>query len=145
MTLCAAATTANEVTMQQPGQLVPVRPEIYAPFTLTSDLSALTERERTMLGLFIDAAAIMDDLFWKQAYGDRDALLRSLAGDPRQQRFADLNYGPWDRLAGNAPFVAGVGPKPPGARFYPSDMTREEFERADLPGSRGEYTVLRRD
>ena len=93
-----------------------------------------------MLGLFIDAAVIMDDLFWQQAYGDRDALLRSLAGDPRQQRFAELNYGPWDRLDGNAPFVAGVGPKPPGAQFYPLDMTKEEFERADLPGSRSEYT-----
>ena len=53
----------------------PARPEIYAPFTLTADLSGLTANERRMLGLFIDAAAIMDDLFWRQAYGNRDALL----------------------------------------------------------------------
>ena len=31
----------------------PVRPEIFAPVTLTADLSALSEKERRMLGLFI--------------------------------------------------------------------------------------------
>jgi len=65
--------------------------------------------------------------------------------DPATRRFAELNYGPWDRLAGNGPFVAGVGPKPPGAGFYPLDMTKEEFERANLPNSRSEYTVLTRN
>ena len=97
-----------------------------------------------MLSLFIDASQVMDDLFWQQAYpGDRAALLASLQ-DPAARRFAEVNYGPWDRLAGNAPFVAGVGPKPDAAGFYPLDMSKEEFERANLPGSRSEYTVLRR-
>jgi hypothetical protein len=123
---------------------VPARPEIYAPFTLTADLSALSEKERRMLGLFIDAAVIMDDLFWRQAYGDKDSLLRNLK-DPRVRRFAEINYGPWDRLAGNAPFVPGVGAKPLGAQFYPRDMTKEEFDAANLPGAGSEYTVLRRD
>jgi hypothetical protein len=97
-----------------------------------------------MIGLFIEAAEIMDGLFWQQAYGDRTALLDGLK-DPGQRRFAEINYGPWDRLAGNAPFVPGVGAKPPGAGFYPPDMTREEFESAPLEGKRSEYTVLRRD
>jgi len=121
-----------------------VRPEIYAPVTLTVDLAGLSPRERTMVSLFIDAAAIMDDLFWQQAYpGERAALLAGLE-DPAMRRFAEINYGPWDRLAGNAPFVPGVGPKPPAAGFYPLDMSKAEFERADLPGSRSLYTVLRR-
>ncbi len=124
---------------------VPVRPEIYAPVTLGADLSRLSAREREMVGLFIEASAIMDELFWRQAYpGDRAALLEGLK-DPAARRFAGINYGPWDRLEGNAPFVAGAGPKPPGAGFYPLDMTKDEFERANLPGSRSEYTVLRRD
>jgi len=125
-------------------ELAPVRPEIYAPVTLTADLAQLSAKEREMVGLLIDAADIMDDLFWQQAYpGDRAALLAGIK-DPAMRRFAEVNYGPWDRLAGNAPFVPGVGPKPPGAGFYPLDMTREEFERANLSGSRSEYTVLRR-
>lgn len=125
--------------------LVPARPGIYAPVTLTADLSGLSAKERTMVSLFIDAAAIMDDLFWQQAYpGDRKALLEGLK-DPAARRFAEVNYGPWDRLEGNAPFVPGVGEKPPGAGFYPLDMSKEEFERANLERSRSEYTVLRRD
>jgi len=150
MTLAVTgAAGASEVAMQKDAKAapatVPARPQIYAPFTLQSDLSWLTDKERRMLGLFIDAAEVMDGLFWRQAYGDRDALLKQLAGDPAAQRFAVMNYGPWDRLADNAPFVAGIGAKPLGAQFYPLDMTKEEFERANLPGARSEYTVLRRD
>jgi len=134
----ADATAAAEV------ELVPARPEIYASFPLVADLSSRSAAERQMIGLFIQAAEIMDQLFWQQAYGDRAALLRSL-DDPEQRRFAEINYGPWDRLAGNAPFVPGVGAKPLGARFYPTDMTREEFERAPLEDKRSEYTLIRRD
>jgi hypothetical protein len=125
-------------------QPVPVRPQIYAPFRLTADLSSLSAEERRMLGLFIDAAQIMDGLFWRQAYGDRDTLLGGLT-DPRTRRFAEINYGPWDRLAENRPFVPGVGAKPEGAAFYPPDMTREEFERAQLPGKDSLYTFITRD
>ena len=127
------------------GATAPVRPEIYAPVTLAADLASLTAKEREMVSLFIDASVIMDDLFWRQAYpGDRAKLLAGIT-DPATRRFVEVNYGPWDRLAGNAPFVAGVGPKPDVGGFYPLDMTREEFERADLAGSRSEYTVLTRD
>jgi hypothetical protein len=141
--------TANAATAtpddNESVSLVPARPGIYAPVTLTADLSRLTDKERAMLGHFIDAAAIMDDLFWAQAYpGDRKALLAGLE-DPAVRRFAEINYGPWDRLEGNAPFVAGASTKPPGAGFYPLDMTKDEFERANLDRSRSEYTVLRRD
>jgi Peptidase family M49 len=143
------AAGASEAAMQDDAKAgpatVPARPQIYAPFTLQSDLASLTANERRMLGLFIDAAEVMDGLFWRQAYGDRDALLKRLAGNPAERGFAVMNYGPWDRLADNAPFVSGVGAKPLGAQFYPLDMTKDEFERADLPDKRSEYTVLRRD
>ncbi|HET7204391.1 MAG TPA: hypothetical protein VFI92_13580, partial [Steroidobacteraceae bacterium] len=142
--------SADEGRMQQAETkvapaTVPARPEIYAPFTLTTDLSALTANERRMLSLFIDASVIMDGLFWRQAYGNREALLSSLGSDTRLQRFAQINYGPWDRLADHAPFVPGAGAKPLGAQFYPADMGKEEFEKAKLPDARSEYTVLRRD
>ena len=139
----AGAAPGDEVKMQQ--ATAPARPEIYAPFRLAADLSGLSANERRMLGLFIDASVIMDDLFWRQAYGDRDVLLAGLARDRRLQEFARINYGPWDRLADHAPFVPGVGAKPLGAQFYPADMTKEEFEKANLPQSRSEYTLLRRD
>jgi hypothetical protein len=123
---------------------VPARPDIYATFRLTADLSSLSPEERRMLVLFIDAAQIMDGLFWKQAYGDRDRLLNGIE-DPRTRQFAAINYGPWDRLEDNRPFLPGVGAKPEGAAFYPPDMSREEFERAQLPGKDSLYTFITRD
>jgi hypothetical protein len=76
--------------------------------------------------------------------GARAKLLAGIT-DRATRRFVEVNYGRWDRLAGNAPLVAGVGPKPDAAGLYPLDMTREEFDRAILPGSRSEYTVLTRN
>ncbi len=143
--VAATLSVAHAAPAAGGAELAPVRPGIYAPVTLSADLKGLTDKERTMVGLLIDAAEIMDDLFWQQAYpGDRAALLAGLK-DAEMRRFAEINYGPWDRLAGNAPFVPGVGAKPPGAGFYPLDMSKEEFERANLEGSRSEYTVLQRD
>src|SRR6202022_129220 len=105
---------------------------------------------RRIVPLPIDARGSMEAFLWRQAYGNRDALLRSTPA-PAVQRYADINYGPWDRLANNAPFVEGVGPKPKGAGFYPHDMTKEEFEatakKSAVAGKalRSQYTVVRRD
>lgn len=126
----------NEYVMQRIG--------IYAPVELTADLSALSDNQRALIAKLIEASEIMDDLFWKQAYGDKDALLNSLQ-DENTRRFAEINYGPWDRLAGDRPFVDGIGDKPLGANFYPADMTREEFEAWDNPDKRGLYSLVRRD
>jgi hypothetical protein len=131
---------------------VNVREELakYTPVRLTADLSGLSAKERQMIPLLIDAAREMDDIFWRQACCARDSLLSSIA-DPTVRRFADINYGPWDRLADDAPFIPGVGPKPAGAEFYPHDMTKQEFETAAAAGgARAEalkslYTLVRRD
>ncbi len=121
----------------------------YATVRLTTDLSMLSENERRMIPLLIRAAEQMDDLFWQQAFGNKDSLLNSI-DDPTTRRFVELNYGPWDRLAGNEPILPSVGPKPPGANFYPTDMTTEEFQTAaDRPVAaaqqlRSLYTLVRR-
>ncbi len=120
----------------------------YTTVRLDADLGGLTDRQRAMIPILIDAAREMDQVFWMQAYGDRDALLASIS-DADLRRFAEINYGPWDRLDGDKPFVEGVGEKPPGANFYPADMTKEEFEQALRAGSNEDlkslYTLVRRD
>ena len=124
---------------------VEVRPEIYADFTLTADLSHLSDEQRQMIAMLIDAAQIMDGLFWRQSFGDDyEAWLDSIT-DERTRRFAELNYGPWDALDDDKPFMDGFGPKPLGAQFYPEDMSKEEFEEAYLPGKAGLYSFVRRD
>jgi hypothetical protein len=122
----------------------------YTEVTLTADLGALTEKERRMIPLLIDACQAMDEIFWLEAYGDKTKLLAGIT-DPELRRFAEINYGPWDRLNGNAPFLPGVGARPPGAGFYPADLTKEEFEKAVAAAPdkgaalRGQYTIVRRD
>ena len=101
----------------------------YAQIRLETDPGGLTAKERQMIPLLIDAAKVMDDLYWLQTYGDKQALLAKIK-DPDTRRFVEINYGPWDRLDGNKPFVPGVGPKPPGANFYPVDMAKDQFEAA---------------
>jgi len=139
----ATATPAEETTIQD-------RLAKYTSFQLTADLSVLSENERQMIPLLIEAAQAMDDAFWLQAYGDKQALLASI-DDPDLRRFLEINYGPWDRLADGEPFLDGVGPKARGANFYPPDMTREELETAAAADPelgeqlRSLYTVVRRD
>lgn len=119
------------------------RLKIYAPVRLTADLSHLSENEKKMLLLFIEAAKEMDKIFQKQAYGNLDSLLSTIS-DSATRAFVKINYGPWDRLDGDKPFVPGFGAKPAGANFYPQDMTKEEFEKFSAEGKQSLYTVLRR-
>jgi peptidase M49-like protein len=116
----------------------------YATVRLTADISHLSVDQKQALKAMIEASKIMDGLFWRQSYGSPEAL-ESLIEDPEIRRYARINYGPWDRLQGNKSFVKGFGPKPPGARFYPHDMTKEEFDAADFPGKVDLYSVVRRD
>ncbi|MGZ8397962.1 MAG: dipeptidyl-peptidase 3 family protein [Gemmatimonadales bacterium] len=122
----------------------------YTPVRLTADLEKLTANDRQMIPLLIDAARSMDEIYWRQAYGNRDSLLKSIQ-DPGARRYAEINYGPWDRLDGSAPFIEGVGPKPKGAGFYPRDMGKDELEAAAAKSPalgkalRSQYTIVRRD
>lgn len=118
---------------------------IYHPVDLTSDLSHLSGRQKQMVAVLIDAAKIMDDLFWKQAFGgDKDKFLASI-DDPKVRQFADINYGPWDRLDGDKAFLTNTDEKPLGAQFYPQDMTKAEFEGAEFADKQGLYSMVVRD
>ncbi len=112
----------------------------YTTVNLTADLSQLSEAQHRMLPLLIEAAQAMDEVFWLQAFGDRETLLSGI-DNPYLRRFVEINYGPWDRLAGDEPFVRGVASKPRGANFYPVDMTIEEFQNA-YPGLPERHAAL---
>ncbi len=138
------AETPDEAVVSATDAVEP-RPEIYAEFELTADLGHLSNSQRQMIVVLIEASKIMDDLFWRQAWGDDYEGRLAAIDDEKSRRFAELNYGPWDRLADDAPFIRGVGPKPLGANFYPPDISKDEFDAAYLPGKKGLYSLVRRD
>lgn len=121
-----------------------IRPDIYVPVKLTADLSSLTAEDRQMLPLLIQAADIMDSLFWYEAWGKPDSIPVKHPG-PDLRRFFHINYGPWDRLAGDKPFIDSIGAKPKGARFYPADMRAEEFDTWPDSAKKSLYTMVRRN
>lgn len=116
----------------------------YISVPLTSDLSGLPDQQKKMLPLLMQAADVMDELFWYEAYGKKDSLF-SVLKDSLAKQYVIINYGPWDRLDGNKSFIEGIGEKPLGANFYPTDMSKTEFESANLSDKTSLYTLIRRD
>lgn len=115
---------------------------LYLTVPLTTDLSVLLPQEHKVLQILMEAAAIVDRIFMIQSGGDP---YRQLAIEQQLEDRWLANYGPWDRLQDNQPFIYGVGPKPAGAGFYPEEMTKSEFERWNDPIGKSPYSMISRE
>lgn len=141
------ATACGNQPAQEPAEPTPAPVKLsdkYAQVTMTSDISHLSDNEKQMLPLLFEAADIMDELYWMENWGDKNALMEQIS-DPDVKLYAEINYGPWDGLNNEASFVEGIGAKPAGAQFYPQDMTMEEWEAFDDPNKTSQYTMIVRD
>jgi hypothetical protein len=116
----------------------------FASFSLTADISQLTDNQKEMLRLFFKVSDIMDELFWMQSYGNKEQLLDTIKDESRK-KFVYINYGPWERLNDNISFIDGAGEKPKGANFYPKDMTETEFDAFADSTKKSLYTIIQRD
>ena len=118
----------------------------YVKVDLTTDVSKLTENQKKIIPILIDVAKIMDNIFWKDALPgiSKDEFLAKITNS-YEKEYALINYGPWDRLDNNKPFIEGYGEKPAGANYYPVDMTKEEFEAFQDTNKTSWYTLIRRD
>ena len=137
---------------------IPARLEQLPPTPIDYDHSLLDDRETRVLAELIEASRPIGEIFLRQVSEKNPALRRKLtseaahkvAGATDALAFLRINAGPWDRLAGNAPFI-GTQPKPAGAAFYPAGMSKQEFEGwvaahpADKEAFEGLFTVIRRD
>ncbi|MFH1160935.1 MAG: Zn-dependent hydrolase [bacterium] len=137
--------SAKEVEQASFDSLMKAKVNEFALVKLSTDLSVLSDKEKQMILLLIEASRIMDDLFWRQAFpGNKTAFLDSLVHQD-SRKFAEINYGPWERLNGDKPFLPGYGEKPAGANFYPTDLTKEAFEQWEDPDKTSPYTVIWRN
>ncbi len=125
-----------------------------ATIEMAPDTSYLTEEERQVVNLLIEASGLMSEIYLRQRGPDlpqlRQTIERSRRAD-RDQLLAmfDRNFGPWDEIAELHPFW-GDTPMSEGAGFYPADATREEIDAflVAFPDHRAEimspYTVVKR-
>lgn len=116
----------------------------YAEVQLKVDLSFLTSKQIKLLTHLVKAGDAIDHIYWQQAYGDKTKLLEKIS-DPYLKKYAMINYGPWDRLEGFAPFTDQFQPRPLGLGFFPKDITREEFFAFRSDMKYDPYTKIIRD
>ncbi len=127
----------------------------FAPTEITYDESLLNEVQKQVLEKLVMAAQRIDQIFWKQAsHVNQEIMIKDIqqSGHAAAEdflRYLRINFGPYDRLDENEPFI-GTDPKPPGAGFYPADITKDEFvsylqAHPDMKESlENSYTLVRR-
>ena len=152
-TACGGVPDGNQTAVQGEGSydLANQKTKL-AVIEMNPDTSFLTDEERKVVNLLIQASNVMSDIYRAQ----RDANWRETRaavakeGDALKLELYDRYFGPWDELADKRAFW-GTGAMPEGAGFYPTDLTREAFD-AYLAANAGEkealtspYTVVVRD
>ncbi len=108
------------------------RVDRFAPARLGFDTTGLSSWEWAVLDRLVQASDVVHEIFRRQVDPRVPVWLQELEDAEGRGRAAALAYygimvGPWDRLRGHEPFL-DVGPKPPGAGYYPPDMTAERFD-----------------
>ena len=102
------------------------------PVALTTDVSTLPDAERQALAKIVAAARLMDPIFDRQVWAGNPALRAKLATDPSDHgklvlAYFDVMRGPWDQQDHYKPFATDRE-RPPGAGFYPEDLTADAFK-----------------
>ncbi len=154
--IAMSLTTASALSGSTASELARMNAR-FAPVKLEADFSHLSPGDLRAVAKLVEAAHVVNDIFLTQLWSGDHALYDRLKGDksPLGQarlRYFWLNKGPWSELDAHAAFIDGVpAVKPPGANFYPADMTRAEFENwvKTLPEAQkavatGFFSVIRR-
>jgi hypothetical protein len=125
----------------------------FKPVRMPFDSSRLNTREKQMVEKLVEAAGLLDCIYWRQSDPDGLKLFLSLADskNPQDQTLRELlkiNGGRFSKIDDDKPFV-GTDPAPPGRGFFPWGMTQKQFDAvvASHPGMKDSYdsrfTVIR--
>ncbi|HUX08345.1 MAG TPA: Zn-dependent hydrolase [Acidobacteriota bacterium] len=157
MILIAAAMFACTAPQEEDEAMADIDTRLakYAQVEVSSDVPGLHDKQKAALAKLIEAARIMDELFWKQASADGLALREKLAAsdselDQKLLHFLRINKGRFDRQANDEPFISNE-PKPAGATFWPEDLSVAELEAyiTEFPDEKdalyGLLTLVRRE
>lgn len=115
----------------------------YKTVRLSTDLSSINGMEKEGLKFLVRAAEMINEIFKLQAFAGHpitDTITNEVV-----KKYMEINYGPWDRLNDNKPFINGIGPKPLGANYYPANMRQSEFDSLEDARKNSPYTILVRE
>jgi hypothetical protein len=127
--------------------------EKFVPIEVGIEETRIADKHRPTLKKLLEAAKLIDTLFFLQADERNPAWRKQIANDPALADTLaafDVMYGPWNRLEHNRAFW-GDTERPKGVTFYPRDMTQDEFNAwlavhpEDREAFTGYFTVIRRD
>jgi hypothetical protein len=146
-------TELEEIYAAPAGDLRAMRDQ-FARIEMNPDTSFLSDNEREVVNLLIDAAEMMNEIYLRQLSEDNPDWRAEIASGDLSQRdqlldLFDLHFGVWDSLDHNKPFYRSEE-RPAGAGFYPGDIDKSEFEAwlEDNPDDEdaftSPYTVIRR-
>lgn len=134
--------TAN-ISLYSDDKILENKLNSFISVSLESNIEHLSDNQHKMLKILFEIAYIMNDIYWIEAYGDKNKLMETTDNPVLRSLYA-INYGPWERLNDNKAFLSQFGEKPAGANFYPIDISNEEFEAFNCPDKTNLYTVIRR-
>jgi hypothetical protein len=129
----------------------------FAPVEITADPSRLSDGDKKALVKLFKASRIMDKIYTRQVWSGNEALRRKLEADTSAEgllrlRYFNINMSPWSSIDRDKPFIEGVPNRPPGANYYPEDMTKEEFiawveklPEAERAKAKGFFYTVHRD
>lgn len=138
------AETDRSIVLEKYKNMIDRKVKEFVEVELSSDISHLSDAQKEMLVKLFRVAEIMDEIYWQQTCPEKDQILAGLS-DPNQIDFFMVNYGPWERLNGDLPFLSNTPLKAEGSGFYPVDMSKEEFEALEIEGKKSLYTLIERD
>jgi hypothetical protein len=153
LVLCALLHSGG--VLRADGNLAPMIRR-FAPTVFTAEISGLKPEDREALDRILAAVRLLDPLYLQQVWSGNEALAKRVAKDTspagkERMHYFRMNAGPWSRLDDDLPFIPGVPPRPPGANFYPEDMTKDEFNAwlvtlsaSEKQRAQGFFTVIRR-
>ena len=133
----------NSYSQQYSIDTVSQKLSTYKTVRLSTDLSGINETEKEGLKFLVRAAEMINEIFKLQAFAGHpitDTITNEVV-----KKYMEINYGPWDRLSDNKPFINGIGPKPLGANYYPADMRQTEFDSLTDERKNSPYSIIVRE
>jgi hypothetical protein len=126
----AAVTNQQNAASGEAGGSEQTPSDRLARIEMHPDTSYLTDEDRTVVNLLIQAADLMNPIYLRQASADNPRIREEIAksGDKAMLDRFDTFMGPWDESDEDKPFY-GNAARPVGGGFYPAGLTKADFDK----------------